>query len=161
MEKRSEKELFEKGKEYAFFLLKFRPRSRQELFGRMIRKKFAPDTISKVIEFLEEKKFIDDADFALAWARGRLKNSIGPRRIKNELRLKGVDSEIIEEGLAGASEGYSEDEIVIRLIKNKLESLRDIEPAKKRQRIYAYLIRRGFAPDTAADNIKKLIKDES
>ncbi|MFA5096766.1 MAG: regulatory protein RecX, partial [Candidatus Omnitrophota bacterium] len=82
MNKRTE--AFEKAREYAFLLLKFRLRSENELVQRLRRKKIPAETIKEVISFLEEKKFIDDNVFARAWLSSRLKRPFGLRRIRQE-----------------------------------------------------------------------------
>ena len=161
MKNRSNTELFEKAKTYAFLLLKFRPRSEHELAGRLKQKKFPPEIITGVIDFLKEKKFVDDAAFTRGWVEGRIKQTVGLRRVKNELKLKGISSPLVEDSIAAAAENYSEDAVVADIIGKKLEKLQGKDPAKTRQRIYAYLVRRGFSPEVAFDNLKRMIKDES
>jgi regulatory protein len=161
VKKRSSAGLFESAKSYAFLLLKFRLRTEQELSSRMRQKKYPPEIISATIDFLKEKKFIDDDIFARAWLDSRLKRSIGLRRVKNELKLKGVKAELIERSIADVKDNYSEDEVVADLIKNKSMTLKGVDARKVKQRMYAFLIRRGFSPDVIVDNLNQMIKDES
>jgi regulatory protein len=157
----SSAEIFEKAKSYAFLLLKFRLRTEQELAGRMKQKKFPPEVISRTIDFLKEKKFIDDGTFTRAWIDSRLKQSMGLRRVKNELKLKGVPGALIDQSIAQVKESYSEDEIVADIIRRKIGSLKGLDPLKAKQRIYAFLIRRGFSVDVIVDNLNQILKDES
>jgi regulatory protein len=154
-------DLFEKAKRYAFLLLKFRFRTEHELAGRMKQKKFPPEVVGRTIDFLKEKKFIDDEIFTRAWIDSRLKRSMGLRRVKNELKLKGVAGALIDRSIAQVKELYSEDEIVADIIRRKIGSMKDIDPLKAKQRIYAFLIRRGFSADVIADNLNQILKDES
>ncbi len=147
---------FEKAKNYAFLLLKFRLRSEKELFYRLTRKKFEPAVIKKIIAFLKEKGFLDDNEFARSWIASRAKRPFGPRRLRQELRLKGVAKDIIETELAKISAVYPEEEVVGRAARIRFEKLRGLEPAKAKRRIYEYLLRRGFSPDVIRDALEQL-----
>ena len=161
MTKRSSAGLLEAAKNYAFLLLKFRLRSEQELRSRMKQKKYPPEVISATIDFLKEKSFIDDTIFTRAWLESRLKRSIGLRRVKNELKLKGVNAALIEQSIAATKGTYLEDEVVADLIRNKARALKGLDAQKAKQRMYAFLIRRGFSPDVIVDNLNQILKDES
>jgi regulatory protein len=149
---------FEKAKAYAFLLLKYRQRSRQELAVRMARKKFDPQLIEKTLLFLEEKGFIDDALFTRAWAGERLKKNLGIRRLRNELALKGIAKAVIERELGAVTRSYDETAVVNGLVEEKLLKLKSLDPQKARGRIYGYLIRKGFSPDTIMDALNRSLR---
>jgi len=150
--------LSERIKEYAFLLLKYRLRSEKELYQRLKRKNFSAEEIGKVIDFLKEKKFLDDEVFARAWINSRLSRSFGLNRISLELRLKGVAKETLEAGIAEVKKGYCEKTVIEELARNKLAKLKDIDPLKARNRTYAYLIRRGFSIDKVTDTLNKICR---
>lgn len=147
---------FNKARDYAFRLLKFRMRSRKELFERLKRKKFDLDIIDRVIAFLREKEFINDEEFAKAWVESKLKRPLGLRRISEELKIKGIDKEIIDKVLASAKNNYDEEAIVMELAKKRLPRLKGIELRKVKSRLYSYLLRRGFSPDVVSGVITQL-----
>lgn len=126
----------------------------------MKRKKFPAGVIDTTMRFLKDKKFLDDGKFSRAWIDSRLKRSIGMRRVKNELRLKGIPSSLADESAAAVIEGYDEDETVRDLINRKIASMKGIDRQKMKQRIYAFLVRRGFSADAIVDNLNKTFKDE-
>jgi regulatory protein len=148
-------ESFAKARDYAFFLLKFRLRSENELAGRLKLKKIPAETIKEVVSFLKEKRFIDDNVFARAWINSRLKKPLGLRRIKQELRQKGVDKEIIEAQTARL-EDYSEAKTVLDLAEGRLNRLKGIDQASAKRRVYAFLLRRGFSPEVVIDTLNQL-----
>jgi len=148
---------FNKARDYAFFLLKFRLRSVNELAGRLKLKKIPEDTIKEVISFLKEKRFIDDNIFARAWIDSRLKRPLGLRRIKQELRQKGVAKEIIEAQTAKVKD-YSEVTTVLDLAKKRLNRLKGIDRLSAKRRVYAYLVRRGFSPEVVIDTLNQLCR---
>ncbi len=139
---------FEKAKNYAFLLLKYRPRSEREMIARLKRKNFEEKTIFKAISFLKEKKFLDDNYFTSAWINSRLKKPYGFRRIKQELTFKGIDQETIDKQAESCAAGYREEEVVKELAEKAFIKVKSVEPAKARARVYAYLMRRGFSPET-------------
>jgi regulatory protein len=146
---------FEKAKNYAFLLLKFRLRSEKELFWRLERKKFDAATIKRVLEFLKEKDFINDKDFAKSWSESRLKRVWGLRKIKEELKVKGIAQDTIDNQIAEIKKSYCEKEIVSEIIEKRLKKLKGIEPQKAQRRIYAYLLRRGFSPEVIIEALNR------
>lgn len=146
----------EQAREYAFFLLKFRLRTEKELYQRLKKKKFSEDCVKKTLEFLKEKRFIDDRLFAKAWVESRIKKPLGFRRLALELKVKGVAEDIINSRMDEAKKGYSEEEIVKELIRQKQEKTRGIDPLKAKKRIYSYLLRRGFSPEVVIDSVSRI-----
>ncbi len=153
---RNNPDLLQKAKNYAYLLLKFRPRSEKELYQRLKKKKFDEQIIQETLTFLKDKRFIDDRDFAQAWVESRIKKPLGIRRIREELKFKGIDKEIIDNTTEKAKEDYFEQDIVTKLARGKLERLKNIEPLKAKRRVLAFLLRRGFSPDIVVDTINQL-----
>ena len=148
----------QRAKDYAFLLLKFRPRSEKEIGERLKRKKFDTAVIRETILFLKEKNFIDDSYFAKVWLESRIKKPLGLRKLRVELRRKGIDKEIIDSQIEAISKGYSEKDVVLKLAKARLNSLKGIEPQKKKNRLYGYLMRRGFQSEQIIDAVNQLCK---
>lgn len=147
---------FEAAKAYAFFLLKFRLRTEKEIYQRLKKKSFDQAVILQAINFLKEKAFINDLDFARAWVASRINKPIGLRRLEDELKQKGVSKEIIQAQLSKIKEDYPEEEIVAGIVNERLKKLKGIEPQKAKTRIYAYLMRRGFSPDIVIEAVRQL-----
>jgi regulatory protein len=154
--KNREGDLSQKAKEYAFLLLKFRLRSEKEIFERLKRKKFPEEIIKETVAFLRQKRFLDDSLFAKAWIDSRLKRPLGLRRIRQELKLKGVERQIIESQIQARTQNYSEEEIVLEIAGEKLNKLKGVDPVKAKRRLYGYLLRRGFSPEVIIDVMGRL-----
>ena len=150
------KDQLQKAISYSFLLLKYRLRSETELRSRLKRKKFPDDITESAVCFLKNKSFINDRDFARLWFESRLKRSCGARRIKQELKLKGISEDLIQETL-GSLENYDEEEVVLALAKKRLKVLKGIAQDKKRQRLYGFLLRRGFSPDTVIEVLNQVL----
>ena len=146
----------EKAKAYAFLLLKFRLRSENELKARLKQKGFSEELSQDTVNFLKDKKFINDRVFACGWVASRLKRPFGLSKIRQELVQKGLDKEIIENSFSQVKEYYNESQIVSQLAQQRFSKLKSIEPLKAKARVYGYLMRRGFSPDLIEEVIKEL-----
>ena len=149
-------EPLEKAKNYAFLLLKFRQRSTKEITQRLKQKNFDDSVIKETLSFLKRQGFVDDESFAKAWIDSRLKKPLGLRRIKEELRIKGIDTNIIESNLKKIRQDYLEEEVVARIAADRLSKLKGIEPQKVKRRTFAYLLRRGFSPEVILDTLARI-----
>lgn len=146
----------EKARAYAFLLLKFRQRSSHELSERLKRKRFAPEVVAGTIDFLKEKNFIDDEAFTRAWVNSRLAKNLGARRIKQELRLKGIPEAVINAQVRTILADHPEEAVIKKLAKVRLNRIKGEDPRKARQKVYAYLVRRGFSPASVIDVLETL-----
>ena len=146
----------EKAKDYAFLLLKFRLRSEKELCSRLKKKNFGETIIKETLSFLKDKGFIDDKYFAKTWIESRINKPLGIRRLKVELKTKGIDKEIIDSQIEEIKKDYSEEDVVTKFAKERLDKLKGIEPQKAKRRIFMYLLRRGFSPEVVIDIINQL-----
>ncbi len=151
----------QKAKNYAFLLLKFRPRSENEVYQRLKKKKFDEGIIKETLIFLKGKGFIDDKYFAKAWIESRLKKPLGIRRLKIELKIKGIDKEIIDNQIQEIRKNYPEEDIVRGIAKDRLKKLKGLDSKKLKRRTQDYLLRRGFSPDIVMDVINQLCKQIS
>lgn len=144
-----------KAKAYAFLLLKFRQRSEKELYFRLAKKKFCPEVIKEALDFLKGKGFVDDYIFAKLWSESRLKKPYGLIRLKQELKIKGIDNKIIDGIVSEIKEKYCEKDVVACLADERFKKLKGIDPVKAKRRIWAYLLRRGFSPEIVLDIINQ------
>lgn len=128
--------------EKAVALLTMRPRTQQEIADALRKNAYPERTIARVMARLDEAGYINDTDFAEQWAVSRTNKGMGSRRIRMELRCKGVDSDAIDEALSG----IDEDDLLSGALKaaRKAASGKDLADPKDRQKILAALARRGF-----------------
>jgi len=146
----------QKAKNYCLLLLKFRPRSEKEICNRLKKKKFSDTEIKEALSFLKGKGFIDDDSFAREWIESRIKKNLGIRRLKVELKQKGVDIRIIDANLEKIKKNYSEEEAVAKIAGAQLEKVKNTDLKKAKGRIYGYLLRRGFSPEIIIAALDKI-----
>jgi len=154
--KRNKKCPSDQARNYAFLLLKFRPRSISEITARLKAKRYNPLVIKETVDFLKEKKILNDTQFARAWIDSRLNCAMGFNRIRSELALKGIDKKVVDHALADIKDEYSESKVVKELAEKRITRLKDIEPARAKKRVFGYLARRGFNLETITDVLEQL-----
>jgi regulatory protein len=138
-----------RAKNTAYRFLSYRPRSRAEIETKLRDKEFDEATVAAVLVDLARLGFVNDEQFARAWARGRIRlRGFGRRRIDQELRSKGVAPEIIRESLAEIFGETSETETAMHVAeKKKLRTMRHVEPEARKRRLAGLLERKGYAFD--------------
>jgi len=127
-------------------LLAMRALSTQELRQRLAGRGYPPGEISAVVARLTAARYLDDADYARAWAHARAhRRSLAPARLARELRARGIAESEISDALDEAYAGRSAREIAEAAATRKLKGLRGLAPAVARRRLAAHLTRLGFA----------------
>lgn len=147
--------------------LEVRARSVAETRRRLIQAGYRPELVDGVIDRLLSLGLLDDEAFARAWVESRDRaHPRGTVALKRELRLRGVDDEIIATVLSERSgdpatrvEPAFADEVgAQRLLQRRSASLRGVaDPRARRQRAYALLRRNGFEHDTAAAAVDRFL----
>ena len=153
--------------EIATHFLGTRPRTRREIELRLRRGKVADQLIAATLTRLEKLGLVDDVAFARWWAEQRDRHAPrGRRMVEAELRQRGVPREVLEalrgEELAEPSldaEGWpgTEDERADTALARHLRGRSIPDDPKARQRLGAYLVRRGFDPEAARSAIRRVI----
>ena len=144
--------------EKAVALLAMRPRTQQEIADALRKNAYPARTIARVMARLDEADYINDTNFAEQWAASRTGKGMGARRIRMELRRKGIDGDAIDEALSS----IDEDEMLSGALKAalKVASGKDISDPKDRQKVLAALARRGYGYSEAKQALD-MLKEES
>jgi len=145
-----------RAKRIVFQLLKFRARSHKEIVDRLRQKKLSKEAIDKTIDYFDKLNLICDKEFASSWLNSRLKKPLGLRMITFELKQKGISQDIIEETKESIKDNYNEYAVVSELAKEKFKKFKGIDSNKTKNRIYSYLMRRGFSPDVVNEVMEEL-----
>ncbi len=145
-----------KARRYAFLLLKYRPRSEEELRQRLSRKRFDASTVESALDFLREKNLVNDEAFARAWIEERRRSGMGLARIERELRLKGVGEQIRCGLIRQQQEELPERPALESLARRRWEKLKKDDLPAAQRRLFGFLLRRGFLPEEIREVIEEL-----
>jgi regulatory protein len=102
--------------------------------------------IDAAIERLRREKYLDDRGYAERFARSRMAHQgIGRARIRHGLRQRGVGRAEAEEGLRAALAEVDEHTVVDTLARRYWKQHARVAPGRRLPRLWAFLVRRGFA----------------
>lgn len=120
--------------------------------------RITPEMIQEVVSRLESQNYINDQDFARYFIENRHQNKgISTKRLIQELKIKGIDSDIIEQAMfdQGTGNFLRDEEVEIeKMIKKQLRKTSD------RQKIIAYLARQGFSYDLIKAKLDQFLSVE-
>jgi regulatory protein len=120
-----------------------RPRSEIE-FNYWLKKHKIPESLHDAIkEKLKHLDLLDDKKFALWWVEQRINFRPKPKRVLiNELKIKGIDKNIIEEVLSETN--MDEYQMAKKYIAKRNHTWNKFSGLEKRRKIFSYLIQKGF-----------------
>jgi regulatory protein len=111
--------------------LVYRDRSRKEMTCYLSEKGFSSKIVDGVLSFLIENNYINDQRFAMQFGKSRIENKkIGKILLKQELKIKGIESQTIENSLYLLYKEYNEKEIAIACAKKNFQFVRQAVPKK-------------------------------
>jgi regulatory protein len=141
----------------AMRILNHRFNSEGELRRKLEMKEFARDVIDTTIDRLRREKWLDDARYAAAYVRTRIRKGIGLLRIKRELIAAGVESDTVAKALDESLRDHDERAAALVSAKKRLAVLRRRDnDASIRQKLVAYLFRQGYDSSLAIDVVREL-----
>ena len=142
--------------ERAINYLSFRPRSQAEVRRYLRKKETPPDIIEAVLERLQRLDYVNDRSFASFWVENRERfNPRGAQALRNELRMKGVEREVVEEVV----DDEQDEELALRAASRKAALLLQtpgIDYSTFRNRLGGFLQRRGFSYEIVARVVRAL-----
>lgn len=135
-------------------------KSEKELAQKLALKGYDDHIINRTISFMKEYNLLNDNNYATMYVKDKSRN-IGKKKIKYSLLQKGIDEEIIESEL----EKINNDEVKaivyeMALKKYKVFSKRENDNYKLTQKLYRFLMGKGYDYDLIKDVVKSIVKSE-
>ena len=143
-------------KERAIYIITNYSKTEKQLRDKLKQgKKYTDETIDETIKFLKKHNFINDEDFAKRFIELH-KNSYSIKVLRQKLVQKGVKKEILDSVFDDEID-VDEEVLIKKLLLKKcpdyFEREKDMDP-KERQKLLAYLFRKGFTYDKIVDIMK-------
>ena len=138
--------------------LSHRARTAHEVERRLLDRGYGEAAAAHTVERLRTLGYLDDDAFAREYVQARFRaRGYGPRRIQADLRRRGVPAPLIE---AALQEHLEEDAVLEAARRHAAKRHRRLagepDPRKRRQKLSAFLVRRGFSYDVARHVIDEL-----
>ena len=138
-----------------------RPRTAHEVRQKLERSGVTAATAEAAIAQLRRRGLLDDVAYSRAYVRSRLTHrGYGPQRLRRELQQRGVRRALVEEAVTQTLD--IEDILVTarqQVTKRWHRLAREADPARRRQKVYDFLRRRGFAAAIAQQVLTALVGD--
>lgn len=144
---------YEAVKEKAFRLLEYRAHTEKELADKLRRLDASEEHIDETLSLCRRYGFLNDEAYAKRKAKDLFNlKKYGIRRIRQELKMKGIADEYIDSAVAEL-DTEDEQQTLIRLTEKKLNG--DFSE-KSRNRCIRYLMYRGYDLYSVKDAIRQL-----
>lgn len=105
--------------------------------------------VAAVLSQLKERRYLDDQSFAETYARLRQENEkLGPRRVRQDLRQKGVRAELVDEAVSARYSGANEEALARAYLERK--RIRKPGNEKETARVMRRLVAAGFSTGVIA-----------
>ena len=141
--------------------LAVRPRTAYEVRQKLRRSGLADEEVEQVMARLHTQGVLDDTAYTHAYLSSRLGGrGYGPQRLRRELHQRGVSRTLVEEAVQ--QDLAAEDVLAAaraQATKRWPRLARETDLAKRRQKLFAFLRRRGFASATVQQVITELTQD--
>lgn len=140
--------------------LESRQRTEEELRRALGRRNTPVDVIDELITRFKEVGLLDDRAYAAALANTRVGvQRRGAARIRQELRDKGVEQEVIQEAIDGIDRDDELDAAVTFAVK-RASTMRNLDRLVAKRRLYGALARRGFSADVVRQAVEAALDQE-
>lgn len=115
--------------------------------------------INMVVLRLKDQKYLNDSNYAAAYATFRRDNEkFGRRRVVTDLKVKGVHADVIEKAVSEAYSAVDEPALARAFLKRK--RLKRPESNRDAARVFRALLRAGFGQATAIKVLKSWKVDD-
>ncbi len=137
-----------KAMDRAMRLLAARAHYSGELRAKLLKKNFTRSAVDYVESECYRLRLLDDEQFAFDLCRELHSRGYGIYQIKFRMRKKGIPADMIEQAVNGVADENpdAEREAAEQAFASKMRMLiREDDPRKKREKLYRYMMTRGFS----------------
>ncbi len=130
-------------------LLQSKDYTTEQLKRKLRQGYYSEEMIEKAIAYVASYRYIDDERYALDYITYHAETK-SRRKIINDLKLKGISDDTIMKAFSNWEELGNEqnEEALIKQLLMKKHYDKDTADQKEKQRLYGFLLRRGFSHDT-------------
>lgn len=130
------------------------PRSRKQLEDKLRQKGCDDDVAARVLDRMTEVGLVDDVAYAEMLVRSKQASSgLAAPRLRQELRKKGVDLEIIDDAVADISP-EAERAVAEELAAKKIRTMHGLPTDTQARRLAGYLARKGYSSSIVYDVVR-------
>lgn len=160
LEKVSKEEGYLKCKNTALRIIERSYKSEKEIQKKLMEKGYDNVSIKRTLEFLQEYNLQNDESYTKMFIKDKIKTQ-GTNKIKYSLKQKGINQDLIAEELSTIDK-EDEDQVAYDLAVKKYSVLskRESDKYKLSQKLYRFLISRGYGYDIVSSVVKRVVDGE-
>ena len=136
-----------------------REHSYQELITKLGKKNFNPSLVNVELEKLIEDGLLSDRRFTESFIRSRKNQGKGPLRIRSELSIRGVASQLIDDGIQEVKQ-EEWTQLAVEALKKKLGNDSELD-YHKQLKLMRFLSTRGFSKQQVKSAISHCLNNLS
>lgn len=143
----------------ALKFISYRARSEAEVKSHLLLRGYATADVETAVTHLRIQNFLDDETFAQNWALYRANRGYGPKRIEQELKVRGIVQPLIREAIRKTFNPGDEEQKAQLLLEKKFKPHQLSDP-KVLRRAVAFLQRRGFSDRVVHRLLRNGVQEE-
>jgi regulatory protein len=144
-----------KARSRALRFLTYRARTVKELETYLQQKEFAAGIVASVIAEMKDYGYLDDYKFSRDFINYRKSRGYGKKRIKYELKLKGIERDCVEELIADSFDREEELNVIRDMLRKRMPDDGIIDQ-RWVVRQAGFLARRGFQENLIMNILREL-----
>jgi len=149
----------QKAYDRAVHFLGYRPRSRAEVRRHLTEAGIDESLVEATLTRLTAQGYVDDTQFARYWVENRKQfRPKGPQALRQELRQRGVEGDVIESALNDLDPAESAYQAA-RGRALRLADQAQIAPTVFRRKLSDFLLRRGFDYEVVHEVVTRLLQE--
>lgn len=139
-------------------LLAAKPRSIAELRERLLRGHEVDEAVVEtVIARLREYGYLNDERLAFGYASYKVKQKpVGRRRLERVLKLKKIESKVVDEALEMVYAETSEEQLIDQAIAKRLRIRGKPQNRAQAKSLFDHLLRQGFPFELVSEKVRSL-----
>lgn len=153
-----EEVLTKRAKLRALHLLEQGDRTKKDLEEKLLKNGYPPEAVEAALAYVESFHYIDDKRYALSYIQNQSGRK-GRARIQMELRRKGVPQEYIDQAFQEMEEETDTEAVIRELVQKKRRGQGPMDE-KEKQRLYGFLLRRGFSTSDILSVLREFSEDD-
>jgi regulatory protein len=136
----------------------YQERTQQEVRDKLYEYGLYGDEVEEIISYLITENYINEERFAQSYARGKFRlKKWGRLKVRQGLKQHGLSDYCIRMGMKEIDE-EEYDKTLSDLLEKKHTQLKEPNPLKKKQKLVAYALSKGYENDIVWTKVNELVR---
>ncbi|MCB0402752.1 MAG: RecX family transcriptional regulator [Flavobacteriales bacterium] len=148
---------YDRALEKALRYCAYQERSRKDVYDRLEAWQVSFSDRDKIVDYLIDLDYLNEKRFVESYIRGKFVfKKWGRNKIRMGLAQKGLKGSQVAQALEQEISDEAYREAIQDLMQKKMDSVHEEDPMKKRDKVYRYLLGKGFESDWIVEGFNLL-----